>query len=93
MNISFTIIENNLGMSMGLIVLFVLTIGAIIFFAKSFQIGSLLLLLSSTGSFMLSYSLSWNYTPSIIMMFVSIIILSFSLYATGKVTTQQQGLL
>lgn len=88
MNIGLTLISNNLNMDYGILILLVLVLGCLIFFAKDFKLGSVLLFLISGSCFMLSYGQGWNYAPSIIVFFMSLIMMAFSLYGVGRVTEQ-----
>ncbi len=81
-----TVIEmsSNLGMSFENIILFVMVLGCLLFFAKSFKLGFTLLFLLSAALFVWFYDQGMNYTPSVIVMFMSLIFLALSFFAVDK---------
>lgn len=88
MNLGLSLVSENLNLDFGVLILLVLVLGSLIFFAKDFKLGSVLLFFISGSCFMLSYGQGWNYAPSIIVFFMSLIMMAFSLYGVGRVTDQ-----
>lgn len=81
-----TMVANNIGVSFETALLFVFLLGGGIFYAKSFQIGIIMHFVGSGLLFMLFYALSLNWIAPLVIFFISLVILSFSLYATSKVS-------
>lgn len=79
-------IAGNIGMGLENVILFVLVVGCMIFFAKDFKVGCLGLMLTSGLCFMLFYYLDWYWLPSVIVFFMSLVVLSFSLYGVSQVS-------
>jgi hypothetical protein len=88
----FDIINNivaaNVGMGFENIILLLVHAGIIIIMAKNFQIGALILFLLDTAVFMIFYNFGLNYTPFLTMMFVSLVIVVLSLWASSRVTSE-----
>lgn len=89
MNVGITTIANNLGMGLENIILLVVILGGIIFYAKDFKLGVVMHLLMTGLLFMWFYELEMNYVPSLVACLMFLVILSLSLYAVGK--TAQRG--
>jgi len=87
--LGFTALANNVGLSIDVIILIFAVFGSLIFFAKDFKLGVILLFLSSSGCFMLSYALDTNFIPALIVMFMSLVVMSLTLYFTAK--AQERG--
>ena len=79
-------VANNIGVSLETAILLVFLMGGFIFYAKSFQIGIIMHFVGSGLIFMLFYALSLNWVAPLVIFFISLVILSFSLYATSKVS-------
>jgi hypothetical protein len=88
---AFYQMENNLGVSFEWAILIVFLIGGGIFCANNFQIGMILYFVGSGCLFMMFYALGLNYTPALIIFFMSLVIMSLTLYANGMVA-QKGGL-
>ena len=71
---------SNLGMGTEWVILMVVMLGSLLFYTKSFIMGSVIQLLLSGGLFVVFYSLSWNAAPALICFFLSIILMVFALY-------------
>lgn len=90
MNVGIELVFENVGMSFELTVLFAVTVGALIFFAVDWKLGLVLEFLLSGSIFMWFYSQGYNYAPALIAMFIWLILMSLTLYAVGKGTSQGQ---
>jgi hypothetical protein len=86
--LGFTNIAETLLMSFEHILLIVVVLGCIIFFAKDFKVGVIMLFVASGCLFMLFYALGVNWVFALIVFFMSLIMMAFTLYAVNK---QQQA--
>jgi len=84
LNIGFLRIAENVGMPFEHIVLLLVVAGSLIFFAKDFKIGMVMLFISSGLCFMWFYAAGLNYVFALVTFLMSLIILSLSLYAVAK---------
>lgn len=84
MNIGITNIASNVGLSFENLILLLVVLGSLIFYARDFKIGILMTFLTTTLCFMGMYQLNLNYTPSLVVVFMSLVIMSFSFYGTGR---------
>ena len=80
----FTFAAGNLGVSFETVVVVVLLIGNLIFFAKNFLIGLIMMFVINAGVFAWFYSAGLNYSYPLIIFFLSLVLLSLSLYLTSK---------
>lgn len=76
---------NNVGVSLEWIILLLILLGGGIFYAKNFQIGIMLHFVGTGCAFMMFYALDLNYTPALILFFMSLVIMTLSLWASSKV--------
>lgn len=83
-NDGLILIQNNIQMDLGLVILIVMMIGCLIFYAVNFKLGAIFTLLSGASSFMISYKLDFNWAPSLVVMFLGIIFMVFSMYSMNK---------
>ena len=74
----------NVGMSGEWIALIITILGALIFFAKDFKLGMIVLLTTSAGLFIWFYEQQWNYVLPLVIFFMSLVIMALSLYAVNK---------
>jgi hypothetical protein len=85
---SFQAITNaaiaNVGISFEWIMLIITVLGAMIFFAKDFKIGMMILLVTTGGLFIWFYEAGLNYALPLIVFFMALVILALSLYAVNK---------
>ena len=79
MNIGITLLTENLGISFEAILALALIVGSLMFYALKFEIGNIFLLLTSGAVFVWMYSSGYNYVYSIILVFISIIFMSFTI--------------
>jgi len=94
MNIGFNLIESGLGMPLAYIAVIVIFICSLVFLAKDFKIGMILLFFQNGLLFLWFYYMYQHgdlidYTIPLIMMFISLVILALSLYAVQK--TSKEG--
>jgi hypothetical protein len=90
---AITSLISNLGVSFEVAITLILTLGCMIFFAKDFKLGILMMLFTNAGLFMWFYAASmdnWGLPLGLVFMFI--IILSFTLYAINK-TGQRVGVI
>lgn len=86
MNIGLEMITENVGMSLEHIVLLAIVLGNLMFWAVKFELGNLMLMFASAAVFVFQYNGHQNYTYSLIVLFISIIFMAFSLLQSGKDT-------
>lgn len=82
---SFSMMASNLGVSFEWVVLFVILFGGGIFCAKNFQLGMIMYFIAFGGAFMVFYQWGLNYVPALILFFMSLVVMSLSLYASSQV--------
>lgn len=87
LNLGIQLIQNNLGVTFENIILFVVLIGCLIFYAKDFKLGLILTFILSGLLFMWFYYLNLNWVNSLVVTLMSIVGLAFSVFATGQKTT------
>lgn len=75
---------SNIGVSFESTLLFIAVVGNLIIMAKDFKIGFIFLFVISGGLFMWFYNIGFNYVPSLVVMLMSLVILSFTLYPVTK---------
>lgn len=88
MNIGLTKIGANLNMPIEQIVLIIVVLGGMLFFAKDFKLGVIMELILTSLVFMGTYALGLNYAPSLIVFFMWLVILSLTFYAMEKTTAR-----
>jgi hypothetical protein len=76
---ALNIIKVNLGFGIENIILLVVLIGSIIFFAKDFRLGVVITFISMALLTMLNLVNGWDYVKPMVIMFIMVIILSFTL--------------
>jgi len=87
MNIGMLKILENLGMSFESLILIVLVLGGLIFFARDFTTGVVALMIMSGGVFVWFYEFGHNWALPLALFIITIILLSFTLMKSS----QQQG--
>lgn len=83
------LIVGNLGMNLDVVLLLVVILGGIIFYAKDYKIGVALHFFMTSGLFMLLYALhshgfAVDYVPSLVMTFIFFILMCFVLYFDAR---------
>lgn len=84
MNIGFNIIEQNLLMNIENIILLVINIGMIIFYAVDFKLGAVLQFFINALAFVAFYLMGWDFKIVSIIFLASFVIMCLSLYAVAK---------
>ena len=82
---AFTIISSNVGMTFVNLVLMIVVLGCGTFFAKDFKIGVIAVMVCSGGLFAWFYEAGLNYVPSMVVFFMSLVVLTFTLLTVSKV--------
>ena len=80
----FDFLATNISMSLENAILFVTVVGSLIFFAKDFKLGLVMLFLTSGCLFMAFYNLGWNYTGTVVVFFMSLVIMSLALLSASN---------
>lgn len=79
------IIETNLGMSVEIILSIIVLLAIFIFYASDFRIGALLHILGFASLTVLFYTNNMLYKIPLVLMFIFIVVLTFSIFAVNKV--------
>ena len=77
---------SNSGVSFEYIIIIILVLGSIIIAAKDVRIALIINLVMSAGVFMWFFTEDLNYRPILIVFFMTLIVLAFTLYVTNKET-------
>jgi hypothetical protein len=88
MNPAITLITTNLGVSFETLIVLLYFVGGILFYARDFKIGAMIDFLLGAVIFVWFYLEGYNYAKILIILFIRVIILSFSLYAVAKAENQ-----
>ncbi len=80
----FTTVGTNLGMGIENVILLVVMAGMLIFYAKDFKIGLILQFISAGILFALFYTWEWNYSSSLVVMFMILVIMALTLRPVDK---------
>lgn len=84
MDIINSIVVPNVNMNIEHILLLILVVGSLIFMARSFALGLILLIFLDGGVFMLMYNYNMNYAPFIAVFFIALVLLVFTLYSASR---------
>jgi len=76
-------IPANLGMSMEMVVLLVLVVLSMVLFAKDVKIGLISLFVTLALNVVVLFEHGFNYTPALIVFFMVVVMLAFTLYASA----------
>jgi hypothetical protein len=79
-----TLIENNLGFSFISIMTILFNFGVLVFMARDFRIGSIIMLFTNALLFLWSYNKGWDYSIVIALMLLAIGLLSLSLWTNNN---------
>lgn len=77
------VIAGGLGVPLSDLILLLTVIGGIIFFARGFKIGTIVLVLILTVDFIVFALLGYETWKALVLLFISIIMMALSLYSTG----------
>lgn len=78
------LVAPNVNMGIENIVLLIVVCGSLIFMAKNFALGLIMLLFIDGGIFMLMYNYNLNYAPFIAVFFIALVLLVFTLFSASK---------
>lgn len=98
LNIGLLNWASNLGVNIETALLILILLGCLIFFAKGFTFGIVMSFLGAALGFMLIYGLhitydtTINYAPSLVVMFMCLIVMAFTLYSATQSTAIDGGL-
>ena len=84
MDILNNLVSNNLAMSIENILVLFVVLGSLILMARSFIIGLIMLFFLSGGMFMILYNYDYNYAPFIALLFISLVLLVFTIFISSK---------
>lgn len=84
MNIGIDNIVDNVGMGFENIVLLIVVLGCLMFFAKDFKIGMVLTFLLSSVCFIAFFNFGLDWGVSLVVMMLSFVLLTLSIYASAK---------
>jgi hypothetical protein len=79
-----TIIENNLGFSFITILTILFNFGVVVFMARDFRIGSIIMLITNALLFLWSYNNGWDYSILLALMLLSVGLLSLTLWTNNN---------
>lgn len=77
-------VTNNLGMSFETIILIVVLLGTLVFYAKDFRLGLVLSFFLSALCMVWFYVLEVNYVPALVFTILFLIFMSFNLISVSK---------
>lgn len=77
-------LANNIGISLESALLILISVGSLIFMAKDFKLGMVMLFIMSGLLTMLFHYYDVYFYHSLIVFFISLVILALSFYATAK---------
>ena len=78
------LVAPNLAMGIENILLIIMLVGSLIFMARSVSMGLIMLFFFSGGLFMILYNYGLNYTPFVVVFFISLVLLVFTLHSAHK---------
>lgn len=91
MDVGVTLLTNGLGVGFEVVILLVVALGGLVFFAKSVHLGLLFWFMAFGGVFMWFYQTSLNssvttlnYVLPLICMLITLVLISLSLFMTDK---------
>lgn len=88
-------VASNIGMPIEYVLVILLTLGSMLFMAKNFKLGAMLLFFTSGVVFIIVfganqyYSAGMNYAPFLALFFISLVIMVFTIYAASR--SAQEG--
>lgn len=92
MNIGVTNLATNLGVSFEFIIVFVVGLAFLAFFAKDFKLGAIMEFLINALIFIWFYEKNLNWVVPLVLMFMWFIVMAFTLYAVRKQASTYGGL-
>lgn len=88
MNAGLSLLVGNLGFDIGTLILFVLMLGSLVFYAVDFKVGLIIDFLITGCCFMWFYTNGWVWWLPLVLMIIDFIVLAFSLYFTQLSTSR-----
>ena len=85
-----TIIATNMGIDIGVLLLIIVNMVGLLFFAKSFMFGVVMEFFTTGIIFMLNYSQEWNWAPSVIVMFIWLVVMALSFFFIRNSNTAER---
>jgi hypothetical protein len=82
--LNLDMLATNTGVSIEATLTLILFVGCFIFMARSFQLGAVMLFLGNGLLFMLCWKIGAPYSLPLYMIFISLILMTISIYAVGK---------
>lgn len=86
-----TLIDQNVGFPLETVIVLVGFLGSLVFFAQDFKLGVLINFVSNGLFFLLFYYLGWSYGIAAVSMFLSLVVLSLTLFFVQKQASQPGG--
>lgn len=84
---AFHLIGQNIGMSFGHALFFILLVGSLTFYAQDVKLGLLIDFVLSMSIFAWYYAMGWNWSIPIISGFIFLVGLALTLFLVEKATT------
>lgn len=84
MNQGLLMAVNNVGVSFETIVLVIVLLGCLVFFAKDVRLGLVMIFMASGLLFMWFFTVEYDYVPSLVVFLMDLVVLSFTLYGSSK---------
>jgi hypothetical protein len=81
------LIQQNTGVSFEWYVLLIIILGSLIFMAKDFKLGLIILFTLSAAVFVWFYQMGYEWTMPLATFFISLILLALSLFAVSTTST------
>ncbi len=84
MNLGIENVLTNINVSFETVILLIHLFGSLIFFARNFLIGVMLLFFGSAGIFIWFFNVGFNFVPILVIFFISLVMLTLALYSVGR---------
>lgn len=84
MNLGIENVLSNINVSFETVILLIFLFGSLIFYARSFIIGSILLFFISALIFIWFHSAGLNFVPILIVFLISLVMLTLTLYSISR---------
>lgn len=91
MNIAFTYMAENLGMSFHNVITLILSLAFFLFYVKDFKLGLLMHMFLFGSLFVWFHEAGYNWQIVLILMMMCVVILSLTLYVQSKVSRDPLG--
>ncbi len=84
MNLGIENALTNINVDFETLILIIFLFGNLIFYARSFLIGTMLLFFGSSGIFLWFFTAGLNFVPFVIIFLISVVMLTLSLYSVSR---------